>query len=405
MGVHTTNRILLITPGPVDLEIFGLKMRFIFLHNMSIATQEEQQQQQQQQQEDGDNILDPYAHTVAALVDVTSAAYDVHNNNMNDDDDGNINYGAAGDDSSGGGDDDNEFEYDKSYFQIVLKHFAVGTLIFVTFCLQHTVSKGLCTLVGIILYIGSITGEVGNKPRASIEEPKFKYDYGSSFFMAVGSFVLTELSGVFSVYLYISKYKQSQRAKRLTLKSTDPHYHPPHHQYHHHYSSGGHQHHHVYHHHNDHNHQSASFSGVPSGRHIRRPPRENSRERSLSRDHSRDPSASRSESYFTYTPISDDTPSSSHELSSYAFPRDSSTNNTIATTVEMHGSAMGNAKDGNHVGAGNAVMNNANAALLCSTSPSTTLAPSTSCGGLRSGSPPSLAGVPSIDIVRRTTPV
>ncbi|CAL1531570.1 unnamed protein product, partial [Lymnaea stagnalis] len=143
------------------------------------------------------------------------------------------------------------------------------------------VLAGLCTLVGIILYIGSITGEVGNKPRASIEEPRFLYDYGSSFFMAVGSFVLTELSGVFSVYLYISKHKHSQRVKRLALKAE----------------------------HNDRNHQAA--------RHIRRLPRENSRERSQSRDRSRDPSASRSESYFTYTPISD----ASHELSNYAFTR------------------------------------------------------------------------------------
>ncbi|RUS82730.1 hypothetical protein EGW08_009510, partial [Elysia chlorotica] len=267
------------------------------------------------------------------------------------------------------------------------------------------VLAGLCTLVGVILYISSITGEVGNKPRASIEEPKFEYDYGSSFYMAVGSFVLTELSGVLSVYLYISKYKQSQRAKHLMLKSSEPHYHhPPHHQYHHHSSSGGgHQHHHVYHHHNDRNHQSAS---APS-RHIRRPPRENSSDRSASRDRSREPSATRSESYFTYTPISDDTPSSSHELSSYAFPRDGSTNNTISTTAEMHGLAtLGDkARDGNHVGAGNAYVGNANATSLRSTSPATTLVPSTSCGGLRTGSPPSLVPVPSIDIVRRTTPV
>ena len=263
-------------------------------------------------------------------------------------------------------------------------------------------------MVGVILYISSITGEVGNKPRASIEEPKFEYDYGSSFFMAVGSFVLTELSGVLSVYLYISKYKQSQRAKQLKLKSTEPHYHPPHHQYHHHHhtSGGSHQHHHVYHHHNDRNHQSAAAAAA-SGRHIRRAPRENSSDRSLSRDRSRDPSASRSESYFTYTPISDDTPSSSHELSSYAFPRDNSTNNTISTTAEMHGpTTASNAKDGNHVGTANAVvMGNANATNLRCTSPSTTLVPSTSCGGLRSGSPPSTVGVPSIDIVRRTTPV
>ncbi|ESO87433.1 hypothetical protein LOTGIDRAFT_64100, partial [Lottia gigantea] len=55
------------------------------------------------------------------------------------------------------------------------------------------VLAGLCTLVGIILYIGSITEEVGNKAHASIEKPKFIYFYGPSFMMAVGSFILTEL--------------------------------------------------------------------------------------------------------------------------------------------------------------------------------------------------------------------
>ncbi|KAH9490035.1 Voltage-dependent calcium channel gamma-7 subunit [Bulinus truncatus] len=195
------------------------------------------------------------------------------------------------------------------------------------------VLAGLCTLVGIILYIGSITGEVGNKPRASVEEPRFIYDYGSSFFMAVGSFVLTELSGVFSVYLYISKHKHSQRVKRLAIKSE----------------------------HNDKNHQTSSKT-------VRRVPRDKSRDRSLSCDRSRDPSTSRSESYFTYTPISE----TSHELSNYTFTR-SHTNNTISTTAELHGAHKEN-----------------------------------SCGApapcaVRTESQPSV--IPCIDIVRRTTPV
>nr|KAG5710482.1 hypothetical protein BaRGS_022300 [Batillaria attramentaria] len=159
---------------------------------------------------------------------------------------------------------------------------------------------GLCTLVGIILYIGSITEEVGNKPRASIEEPKFVYTYGSSFIMAVGSFVLTELSGVFAVYLYITRHKHAQRKKLQAMKVQ----------------------------HNDRN---------PGTWRYRKPTRDRdgsqapSRERSQSRDRSRDPSASRSETYFTYTPISD----TSHELSNYTFPREN-TDNTISTTAEMH---------------------------------------------------------------------
>ncbi|XP_070182823.1 voltage-dependent calcium channel gamma-8 subunit-like [Littorina saxatilis] len=175
---------------------------------------------------------------------------------------------------------------------------------------KRNMLKGLCTLVGIILYIGSITEEVGNKPRASIEEPKFIYTYGSSFIMAVGSFVLTELSGVFAVYLYITRHKQAQRKKLQALKAQ----------------------------HND----RGCAGGGPGTWRYRKPTRDRadcahsasqpaSRDRSQSRDRSRDPSASRSETYFTYTPISD----ASHELSNYTFQRDG-TDNTISTTAEMH---------------------------------------------------------------------
>ena len=161
--------------------------------------------------------------------------------------------------------------------------------------------SGLCTLVGIILYIGSITEEVGNKPRASIEEPKFIYTYGSSFIMAVGSFVLTELSGVFAVYLYITRHKQAQRKKMQALKAQ----------------------------HNDRGPGTWRYRKPTRDREC--PSQPGSRERSQSRERSRDPSASRSETYFTYTPISD----ASHELSNYTFQRDA-TDNTISTTAEMH---------------------------------------------------------------------
>ncbi|KAK3583023.1 hypothetical protein CHS0354_005667 [Potamilus streckersoni] len=158
------------------------------------------------------------------------------------------------------------------------------------------VLAGLCTLVGIILYIGSITEEVGNKPKVSIEEPQFVYYYGSSFMMAVGSFGLTELSGVFSVYLYITRYKHAQRKKKqLALKSDS----------------------------NDRGYQWRCKRSRPQ-----------SQDRSHSRDRSRDTSLSRSESYYTYTPISETT-CTSHELSNYSFPKETS-RNTLSTTAETH---------------------------------------------------------------------
>lgn len=155
---------------------------------------------------------------------------------------------------------------------------------------------GLCTLVGIILYIGSITEEVGSKGKPSGDEKApFKYNYGASFIMTVCSFVLTELSGVFSVYLYITRYKQKHRKKLQQM-----------------------------------------LKGEQNDRGNRwkyRKPTNHSRERSASRERcSRDHSMSRSDSYYTYTPISDNV---SNELSNYTFPREVS-RNTISTTVDTH---------------------------------------------------------------------
>lgn len=176
---------------------------------------------------------------------------------------------------------------------IFLYKTALFDLLFLWFLLS---SLGLCTLVGIILYIGSITEEVGSKGKPSGDEKvPFKYNYGASFIMTVCSFVLTELSGVFSVYLYITRYKQKHRKKLQQM-----------------------------------------LKGEQNNRGNRwryRKPTNHSRERSASRDRcSRDHSMSRSDSYYTYTPISDNV---SNELSNYTFPREVS-RNTISTTVDTH---------------------------------------------------------------------
>ena len=176
---------------------------------------------------------------------------------------------------------------DKSWYNFITKPFSFSI-------------SGLCTLVGIILYIGSITEEVGNKPKVSLEDTQFSYYYGSSFMMAVGSFALTEMSGVFSVYLYITRYKHSQRKKRQQALKTEQ---------------------------ND---------RIQNWRHKRSRPQTRDRSQSRDRDRSRDTSLSRSESYYTYTPISDTT-YTSHELSNFSFPKDASRNTLSQTTVaETH---------------------------------------------------------------------
>lgn len=73
-------------------------------------------------------------------------------------------------------------------------------------------------MVGIVIYIGGITEEVGNKPRPAIDEqPKFTYQYGSSFFLTVISFISSELTGVLSVYLYISQYQLAYHKEQERL--------------------------------------------------------------------------------------------------------------------------------------------------------------------------------------------
>ncbi|ELU09240.1 hypothetical protein CAPTEDRAFT_156450 [Capitella teleta] len=148
---------------------------------------------------------------------------------------------------------------------------------------------GLCTLVGIIIYIGAITEEVGNKPTSSMDEPKFQYYYGVSFIMTISSFIACELTGVLSVYLYISRhqhlYKKQQR-QHLTIVQRDA---QPH--------------------------QAAH------GRY----------RRSRSRDPSRDSSPSHSDTYYTYTPVSD----TSKEMSNYTLPREPS-RHTVCTAADTH---------------------------------------------------------------------
>lgn len=149
---------------------------------------------------------------------------------------------------------------------------------------------GLCTLIGIIIYIGAITEEVGNKPLSTMDEPKFQYYYGSSFIMTISSFITCELTGVLSVYLYVSRhqhiYKKQQRQHLTVIEANQ---HQTHNRY-------------------------------------RRP-----RSHDRSRDPSRDSSPSHSDTYYTYTPVSD----TSKEMSNYTLPRDPS-RHTMCTSAESH---------------------------------------------------------------------
>lgn len=69
------------------------------------------------------------------------------------------------------------------------------------------ITVGLFILAGIVVYISTFKGEVGHKLRSTSEfqDPMFSYRYGYSFLMLVASLIFSELTGTFSIFLYISQ--------------------------------------------------------------------------------------------------------------------------------------------------------------------------------------------------------
>jgi len=79
------------------------------------------------------------------------------------------------------------------------------------------------TLVGIVVYVSAVTGEAAdNKPRpTAMDEPKFLYFYGPSFYITVASFVGAEITGVLSVHVYIHRYKQAYHKQQGEMMTPD----------------------------------------------------------------------------------------------------------------------------------------------------------------------------------------
>lgn len=73
----------------------------------------------------------------------------------------------------------------------------------------------------MILFIGAITEEAGGKAKMTMDAPRFEYWYGVSFILTVISFSCSELTGVLSVYLYISRHKHAYRKKVEGIQSPD----------------------------------------------------------------------------------------------------------------------------------------------------------------------------------------
>ena len=166
----------------------------------------------------------------------------------------------------------------------------------VTFC----VFSGLVILVGIILFIGAITEEDSNKYTSGMDKPRFSYTYGASFILTISSFIISELTGVLSVYLYISRYKHAYRKKQERMAMIDAIERPN------------------------------ATTGPPISTPLnRRPSLRSSLHHSC--DHSRENSPCRSEAYYTYMPVS----YSLKDTSNYTLPREVS-RYTVSTMADTH---------------------------------------------------------------------
>lgn len=80
--------------------------------------------------------------------------------------------------------------------------------------------SGLFTLIGIVIFISGVTEEAGNKPKSTMDELKFNYQYGPSFAMTISSFMASELTGVLSVYLYMVQSGYIERRLKSSLGAT-----------------------------------------------------------------------------------------------------------------------------------------------------------------------------------------
>ncbi|XP_054718886.1 voltage-dependent calcium channel gamma-7 subunit-like [Uloborus diversus] len=92
--------------------------------------------------------------------------------------------------------------------------------------------SGLLILTGMVIYISTFKSEVGNKlrPKSSFQGPMFRYHYGYSFILAVCGLMMCELSGTFTIFLFIHWHKVDIRKKQ---QQHHRHHHHMHHQQHH----------------------------------------------------------------------------------------------------------------------------------------------------------------------------
>ncbi|XP_042863661.1 uncharacterized protein LOC122247993 [Penaeus japonicus] len=85
------------------------------------------------------------------------------------------------------------------------------------------VVAGLFMMLGIVIYIATLKGEVAEKlrPKSTFQEPLFVYAYGWSFLLIIAGFISTEVAGITAIFLYIYWHKRDWSNKQKLLYSPD----------------------------------------------------------------------------------------------------------------------------------------------------------------------------------------
>lgn len=80
---------------------------------------------------------------------------------------------------------------------------------------------GICLLIGIVLYVGSISQAFDSKSSSSKTDARYLYTYGTSFYLTVLSFICCKFSGTSAVYSYVARYRHFHRIKHRTVPISD----------------------------------------------------------------------------------------------------------------------------------------------------------------------------------------
>ncbi|VDM33080.1 unnamed protein product [Hydatigera taeniaeformis] len=75
--------------------------------------------------------------------------------------------------------------------------------------------SGILTLIGIVLYVGSVSLAFDSISGPLRVETRYVYSFGAAFRLCIGAFVLSEFSGVFVIHLFLAelRHRQNQRNK------------------------------------------------------------------------------------------------------------------------------------------------------------------------------------------------